>query len=177
MTPNYSLPRFIGIIALIGLFISAKAQPINFMILGKQGNGKKYTFYEGQEITYKLKTDIGYFTDKIVKLKDSVIEFATYTVAYADIEKVRIDKKKYLIPNKAVWVYGGNILAASAVLELAYLINTGSGIYNLGTQMLYLAAPVPLVLLANWVYGKFVKTEYTLSADEYQLRPVILRKD
>lgn len=174
---NYNLSKIIGFAVLVCLFFSAAAQPVNFVVLSKEGKKKKYEFMEGEEIRYKLKANDYYFTDKIVKIKDSAIEFMDYSVRYSDIDKIYIQKRKHIIPNKTVLLYGANVLAAAGILEIAYLINTGKGVHNLGTQVLILESPVPVFLLINWLYGMSVKNEYTIAEGEYRLRPVILRND
>lgn len=158
------------------LYTTAEAQT-NYVVLSKVGKKKRYTFIEGQEISYKVRGDVGFFTDIIMKVQDSALQFATYTLPYTDIETIKIAKKKHIIPNKALLTYGANILVSAGILEIAYRVNTGGGVHALGTQMAYLATPIPVFFFANWVYSWFIKTEYTLSADEYQLRPVILRKE
>lgn len=173
--------KFNSLIALLVLVFTlvqttAQAQT-NYVVLSKAGKKKRYTFIEGQEISYRVRGDIGFFTDRIVKVHDSTLEFATYTLPFTDIEKIFIPKKKYILPYKTVLTYGANIAVSAVILEAAYRVNSGGGVNALGTQMAYLGAPIPVALLANLVYGWFVKTEYTLSPDEYQLRPVILRKE
>lgn len=174
---KYNLPRLFIWLAFVALSFTVSAQAINYVVLSKPGNTKRYTFMEGQDITYRVKGDIGFYTDRIVKVQDSAILFATYTLPFADIEKIFIKKKKHIVPNKTALTYGGSLLASAAILEVAYLVNTGAGMPTLGNDLVYMSTPIPLLLLANWVYSWFVKTEYTLSANEYQLRPVILRKD
>ena len=158
------------------LYTTAEAQT-NYAVLSKAGKKKRYTFIEGQELTYKVRGDVGFFTDVILKVQDSALQFATYTLPYTDIETILVHKKKHIIPNKTLLTYGANILVSAGILEIAYRVNSGGGVHALGTQMAYLATPIPVFFLANWVYSWFIKTEYTLSADEYQLRPVILRKE
>lgn len=173
----YNLPKTVLLFALVTFCISTYAQPINYLVLSKAGKKKTYTFVEGAEITYKLKKDIGYMTDRIITVTDSAIVFATYTVPYTDIDKIFIDKKTKIISNNTILLYGVNIVVGGAILNLAYLVNTGTGLYNLGGQMLYALAPIPVFLGANWVYGRLVKTEYTIGEGYYRLRPVILRKE
>jgi hypothetical protein len=149
-TLHYNLYKTLAVFGLLLLFIAAKAQPVNFMVMSKPGNSKRYTFYEGDLITYKLKTDITFFTDRVVKIKDSVITFATYDVPYESIEKIFITKKKHLfISNKAVAQYGISIVAGSALLEAAYLVNTGKGMPTIVRDMTYVLSPVPVFLLMN----------------------------
>lgn len=158
-------------------FFFANSQPVNYMVLTKTGKAKRYYFYEGQEISYKLKNDIGFFTDRIIKIRDSIIEFQTYSIAYSDIETVRIKKKKTIISNQVVGQYAVSISVATVLLEVAYLVNTGAGMPTLGRDLMYVASPIPVILLANWVYSWFIKTEYDINPGEYQLKPVILRND
>lgn len=159
-------------------FFAASAQPINYMVMKKNGKKKRYTFIEGQQISYKVTGDIGFVTDYISRITDSTLEFIDLSIPLKNIESVRIDKKKhFLLPNSAVLTYATSLSLSAAILEVAYLINTGKGIHDLGTQLAYLSTPIPTILLSNWVYGWFVKTEYAIAPNEYQLYPVILRKE
>ena len=169
--------RWLFLLVALFAYTVAHSQPVNYMVLTKPGKAKRYYFYEGQEITYKLKNDIGFFTDRIQKIKDSVIEFQTYSVDYNDIETVFIGKKKAIISNKVVGQYAVSIGIAAVLLQTAYLVNTGAGMPTLGRDLLYVASPIPVILLANWVYSWFVKTEYDINPGEYRLSPVILRND
>lgn len=173
----YNLPKVILVFTLLALFIGVKAQPVNYVVLSKAGKKKTYIFIEGAEITYKLKKDIGYMTDRIVTVTDSAIVFASYSVPYGDIDKIFIAKKTKIISNNNILLYGVNIVIGGAILNLAYLVNTGAGLHNLGGQMLSALAPIPVFFGANWVYGRLVKTEYTIGEGYYRLRPVILRKE
>lgn len=175
-TLKFNLKLFY-LLGAIFAFTYASSQPVNYMVLAKNGKGKRYYFYEGQEITYKLKNDMGFFTDRITKIKDSIIEFQTYSVSYNDIETVHIDKKQTIISNKAVGQYAISVGIATVLLQVAYLINTGAGMPTLGRDLLYVSSPIPVILLGNWVYSWFVKTEYDINPGEYQLKPVILRND
>lgn len=167
------------LLALFTLSIfSISAQPINYMVMKKSGKKKRYTFIEGQEITLKTNGDIGYISDYIISITDSTIEFANNSISYSIIEKVKINKKKHLIlPNQAALTYGTTLVLSAAVLETAYIINSGKGIHNLGTQLAVLSTPIPTIFISNWIYGLFVKTEYEIAPNEYQLYPIILRKE
>lgn len=173
---SYWLKPFTVVLLLLS-FVAVEAQAVNYVVLKKIGKKKRYTFIEGEEITYLRRNDIGFFTDRIVEVQDSALQFASYTLPFSDIEKIHIDKNKHIIPNKTVLMYGANVIIAAAILEVAYRVNSGSGVPDLGKQMLYLTAPVPAFLLVNWVYGLFVKTDYLIAPDEYQLYPVILRQE
>lgn len=159
-------------------FVATSAQPINYMVMKKNGKKQRYTFIEGQEISYKVRGDIGYLTDYIMRLTDSTIEFSTIAIPFKNIESVRINKKKhFLLPNNAALTYGINLAGSAAILETAFLVNSGTGVYRMGTQLAFLSTPIPTILISNWIYGLFVKTEYTIAPNEYQLYPVILRKE
>lgn len=159
-------------------FIAVSAQPINYMVMKKNGKKKRYTFIEGQEISYKVTGDIGYYTGYITYITDSTLEFNDISIPLKNIESVRINKKKhFIVPNSAALTYATSVAISAAILETAYLVNTGKGIYDLGTQLAYVSTPIPTILLSNWVYSWFVKTEYEIAPNEYKLYPVILRKE
>lgn len=148
------------------------------MVMKKNGKKKRYTFIEGQEITYKVKGDIGFMSDFIRTITDSTIEFVDYTLPFNNIETIKINKKRHLLmTNNGALSYGVSLGVSAAILETAYIINTGKGVYNFGTQLAVLSSPIPTILLSNWIYSWFVKTEYTIAPDEYQFYPIILRKD
>ncbi len=167
------------LLACIVLLVSvASAQPVNYMIMKKNGKKQRYTFIEGQQITYKINVDIGYMTDYIFRITDSTLEFSTYSVPFSNIESVRINKKKhFLLKNEYALTYGINIGLSAAILETAYIVNSGAGVYRMGTQLTFLSTPIPFILLSNLIYGWFVKTEYSISTNEYQLYPIVLRKE
>jgi hypothetical protein len=159
-------------------FVAVSAQPTNYMVMKKNGKKKRYTFIEGQEISYKVTGDIGYVTDNITRITDSTLEFMDVSIPLKNIESVRINKKKhFIVPNRAALTYATSVGISAAILEVAYLINTGKGIYDLGTQLAYVSTPIPTILLTNWIYSWFVKTEYEIAANEYQLYPIVLRKE
>lgn len=178
-TLKYNLflkPLLLALLALS--FIAVSAQPINYMVMKKNGKKKRYAFIEGQEISYKVTGDIGYYTDYISRITDSTLEFNNISIPLENIESVRIDKKKhFLLPNNAALTYGINLAVSAAILETAFLINSGTGVYRMGTQLAFLSTPIPTILLSNWVYSWFVKTEYSIAPNEYKLYPIILRKE
>jgi hypothetical protein len=164
-------------LALLLAAVSVYAQPVNYVVLTKPGKTKRYTFIEGQEITYKLKKDIGFFTDRIFRITDTTLVFPDYTVAFGDIDIIYINKKKHFLSTNTILMYGVNVVAAAAILQVAYLVNTGAGYPTLGRDLLYVSTPIPLLFIVNGVYRLFVKTEYKLEPGGYKLNPVILRKD
>lgn len=144
----------------------------------KNGKKKRYTFIEGQEISYRVRDDIGYMTEQILRITDSTLEFAENSIPLKNIESIRINKKQHLLlKNNAALTYGINLAASAAILETAFLVNSGKGVYRMGTQLAFLSIPIPTILLSNLIYKLFVKTEYAIAPDEYQLYPIILRKD
>ncbi len=174
---NFALKPLFSILLLCS-FAVLFAQPINYMVMKKDGKKKRYTFIEGQEISYKVKDDIGYMTEQILRITDSTLEFAQNSIPLKNIESIRINKKQhFLLKNNAALTYGINLAISAAILETAFLVNSGKGVYRMGTQLAFLSTPIPTILISNWIYKLFVKTEYAIAPDEYQLYPIILRKD
>lgn len=163
------------LICALGLAFSGFSQNPNFLMLKKEGKIKRYYYYPGDEIQFRTKG--GNTLDKLMisNISDSAIHSGENYILYSQIGEVFRPKRRHLLlPDEAAHAYLLSIGVSLAIVQVAYLINTGSPEPAFGKGTLYILSPAPIIYLSNAIKRMFTKRYYTITEGDYILQPVII---
>ena len=83
------------VLILIFLFFSTLiVQAQDFLVLEKMGTKKRYEYFAGDVIIFKLKSDSFFQKDEIIGLGDTSIVFSSGPVSLRSFEKISLSNKK-----------------------------------------------------------------------------------
>lgn len=85
----------IGLLFLIFAFNSGLAQPKLKILYTRFGSLKKYEFFPGDVLQYKLKGSHSFNTGKIIAMHDSILILNTDSILLAEIRSIRVNKNNY----------------------------------------------------------------------------------
>ncbi|MBA9078854.1 hypothetical protein [Rufibacter quisquiliarum] len=139
---------------------SVKTKPANltYLLLNKTGKLKRYRFYVGDQIMFRVKNDSRFYSGSITAIKDSAFYFQNTRIPLERVAQIRMRNhtggKKVLNYSSVVLKSAGSIFTlVGAINFITHSDDRVDGLHTMGAALTMYAAGVGLKALTKRTYN------------------------